>query len=124
MRELVRRPRSLVSVGLDGVLGAGRHCCQDLERFVTGGNVAPAGMAALSRPWRGAGDTEALRETYLRLLPLLHFTYSAINPVPVKSLMKALGLPAGDLRRPLRALEGGALASGHAGDERRDPDRA
>jgi 4-hydroxy-tetrahydrodipicolinate synthase len=76
------------------------------------GNVAPAEMAALSRPWRGAGDAETFRETYLRLLPLLHFTYSAINPVPVKSLMKALGLPAGDLRRPLRALEGGALASG------------
>jgi 4-hydroxy-tetrahydrodipicolinate synthase len=76
------------------------------------GNVAPGEMAVLSRPWRRAGDAETFRETYLRLLPLLHFTYSAINPVPVKSLMKALGLPAGDLRRPLRALEGGALASG------------
>jgi 4-hydroxy-tetrahydrodipicolinate synthase len=76
------------------------------------GNVAPAEMAVLSRPWRGPEDAETFRETYLRLLPLLHFTYSAINPVPVKSLMKALGLPAGDLRRPLRALEGGALASG------------
>jgi 4-hydroxy-tetrahydrodipicolinate synthase len=76
------------------------------------GNVAPAEMAVLSRPWRGAGDAETFRETYLRLLPLLHFTYSAINPVPVKSLMKALGLPAGDLRRPLRALDGDALASG------------
>jgi 4-hydroxy-tetrahydrodipicolinate synthase len=76
------------------------------------GNVAPAEMAALSRPWRSAGDAESFRETYLQLLPLLHFTYSAINPVPVKSLMKALGLPAGDLRRPLRALEGSALAIG------------
>jgi 4-hydroxy-tetrahydrodipicolinate synthase len=78
------------------------------------GNVAPAEMAVLSRPWRGAADAETFRETYLRLLPLLHFTYSAINPVPVKSLMNALGLPAGHLRRPLRALEGGALASGLA----------
>jgi len=38
--------------------------------------------------------------------------YSAVNPVPVKSLMRALGLPAGDLRRPLRALEGEALQRG------------
>jgi 4-hydroxy-tetrahydrodipicolinate synthase len=76
------------------------------------GNVAPAEMAVLSRPWRRPGDAETFRDTYLRLLPLLHFTYSAINPVPVKSLMNALGLPAGDLRRPLRALEGSALASG------------
>jgi 4-hydroxy-tetrahydrodipicolinate synthase len=49
---------------------------------------------------------------YLRLLPLLHFTYSAINPVAVKSLMKALGMPAGDLRKPLTNLEGEALAKG------------
>jgi 4-hydroxy-tetrahydrodipicolinate synthase len=45
-------------------------------------------------------------------LPLLHFTYSAINPVAVKSLMKALGLPAGDLRKPLTSLDGEALAKG------------
>jgi len=78
------------------------------------GNVAPAEMARLSTPWRRWEDAEAFREVYLRLLPLLHFTYSATNPVPVKSLMKALGLPAGDVRRPLRALEGPALATGLA----------
>jgi 4-hydroxy-tetrahydrodipicolinate synthase len=76
------------------------------------GNVAPAEMATLSTPWRRWEDVEAFRDTYLRLLPLLHFTYSATNPVPVKSLMKAVGLPAGALRRPLRALEGPALARG------------
>jgi len=81
------------------------------------GNVAPAEMARLSTPWRHAEDAAAFRETYLRLLPLLHFTYSATNPVPVKSLMKALGLPAGDLRRPLRALQGPALAPGVAAVE-------
>lgn len=76
------------------------------------GNVAPAEMAVISTPWRSFADAEAFRETYLRLLPLLHFTYSAINPVPVKSLMRALGMPAGALRRPLRGLDGAALASG------------
>ena len=30
----------------------------------------------------------------------------------VKSLMKAIGLPAGDLRKPLTNLEGEALAKG------------
>ena len=30
----------------------------------------------------------------------------------IKSLMKAVGLPVGDLRRPLRGLEGEALAKG------------
>src|SRR5271166_804049 len=76
------------------------------------GNIAPAELASISTPWEGHGDAERFKTTYLRMLPLLHFTYSAINPVAVKSLMKALGLPAGDLRKPLSGLEGEALAKG------------
>jgi len=76
------------------------------------GNIAPGEMATISAPWQGYAEAEGFRDTYLRLLPLLHFTYSAINPVAVKSLMKALGMPVGDLRRPLRGLEGEALAKG------------
>lgn len=76
------------------------------------GNVAPAELAIISAPWTSYAEAEGFKEAYLGLLPLLHYTYSAINPVAVKSLMKALGLPAGDLRRPLRNLEGDALARG------------
>lgn len=76
------------------------------------GNIAPAELATISTPWRGYAEAENFKSTYLRLLPLLHFTYSAINPVAVKSLMKALGLPAGDLRKPLSGLDGEALAKG------------
>ncbi|WP_376098885.1 4-hydroxy-tetrahydrodipicolinate synthase family protein [Roseomonas sp. CCTCC AB2023176] len=76
------------------------------------GNLDPAGIAALSKPWTDPAQSIVFRETYLRLLPLLHFTYSAINPVAVKSLMKAVGLPAGDLRRPLRGLDAAHLARG------------
>jgi 4-hydroxy-tetrahydrodipicolinate synthase len=46
------------------------------------------------------------------MLPLLEFHYSRVNPVPVKSLAKALGLPSGDLRRPYRNIEGPALNQG------------
>lgn len=76
------------------------------------GNIAPAELATISTPWRAAGDDQRFRDAYLHLLPLLHYTYSAVNPVAVKSLMKAVGLPAGSLRRPLRDLEGDALANG------------
>lgn len=76
------------------------------------GNIDPAGMARLSTPWATPEQSVTFRETYLRLLPLLHFTYSAINPVAVKSLMRAVGLPAGDLRRPLRGLDPAHLAKG------------
>ena len=76
------------------------------------GNIIPAEMAVISRPWKSHADAENFRRTWLDMLPLLHFTYSAINPVPVKSLMRAVGLPAGDLRRPLTGLEGAALGRG------------
>ena len=76
------------------------------------GNIAPAELATISRPWKSYAEPEAFKETYLRILPLWHYVYSVINPVALKSLMKALGLPAGDLRRPLRNLEGEALAKG------------
>jgi 4-hydroxy-tetrahydrodipicolinate synthase len=76
------------------------------------GNIAPAEMATISRPWTGYAEAEGFKDAYLNLLPLLHFTYSAINPVAVKSLMKALGMPSGELRRPLSGLEGEALAKG------------
>jgi 4-hydroxy-tetrahydrodipicolinate synthase len=76
------------------------------------GNIAPAELATISAPWKGYAEAEGFKNAYLGLLPLLHYTYSAINPVAVKSLMKALGMPAGDLRKPLTNLEGEALAKG------------
>lgn len=77
-----------------------------------GGNMAPAEMAAISQPWTDAADAERFRREYLTLLPLLHFHYSAINPVAIKSLMRACGLPVGSLRKPLRELDREALAAG------------
>ncbi|MBK5960538.1 4-hydroxy-tetrahydrodipicolinate synthase [Rhodoplanes elegans] len=76
------------------------------------GNLAPREIATISTPWKDYTDATNFRETYLRMLPLLHFTYSAINPVAVKSLMKAVGLPAGDLRKPLTGLAADHLARG------------
>ena len=77
-----------------------------------GGNVIPQEMAIISKPWKQFADAESFKTTYLRMLPLLHFNYSAINPVAVKSLMHALGMPVGKLRKPLRNLEGEALMQG------------
>jgi 4-hydroxy-tetrahydrodipicolinate synthase len=76
------------------------------------GNIAPAELVTISTPWAGYAEAENFKNAYLRLLPLLHFTYSAINPVAVKSLMKALGMPAGDLRKPLTGLDADVLGKG------------
>ena len=76
------------------------------------GNIAPQEMAIISKPWKSFEDAINFRQTYLRILPLLEFSYSCINPVPIKSLTKVLGLPSGDLRKPYRNLEGEALRKG------------
>jgi 4-hydroxy-tetrahydrodipicolinate synthase len=76
------------------------------------GNVAPRELATISTPWTSYREAENFKNAYLHLLPLLHFTYSAINPVAVKSLMKALGMPAGELRKPLSGLDAEAIGKG------------
>jgi 4-hydroxy-tetrahydrodipicolinate synthase len=76
------------------------------------GNIAPREMAVISRPWKSHADAMGFRETYLKLLPLIQFTYSRVNPVPVKSLARVLGLPAGELRKPYLSMTGQALRYG------------
>lgn len=76
------------------------------------GNIAPAEMTTISTPWDSPEQSVRFREAYMHLLPMLHYSYSAINPVAIKSLMRAVGLPAGALRKPLTGLEGKALQNG------------
>jgi len=76
------------------------------------GNIIPQEMAVISKPWENGDDAFACREAWLTNLPMLHFAYSAINPVAVKTLMRAVGLPSGPLRKPLKPLEGAALQAG------------
>ena len=76
------------------------------------GNIAPREMAVISKPWETYDDAVNFRRTYLKLLPLIQFNYSRVNPVPVKSLAKALGLPAGNLRKPYLNMTGPGLQRG------------
>jgi 4-hydroxy-tetrahydrodipicolinate synthase len=78
------------------------------------GNLIPQEMVTISTPWKGWDDAMACREAWLTNLQMLHFTYSAINPVAVKSLMQAVGLPAGPLRKPLKPIAPDHLARGLA----------
>lgn len=76
------------------------------------GNLLPAEMATISTPWAGDGEAAAFRETYLRALPMMRFVYSRVNPIPVKTFMRAVGMPAGPLRRPLQPLPAEELGRG------------
>ncbi len=78
------------------------------------GNLIPREMAEISTPWNSGEDAFNCRTQWLTNLPLLQFGYSAINPVAIKSLMQAVGLPAGPLRKPLTPLRGEALQRGIA----------
>ncbi len=76
------------------------------------GNIIPREMAVISKPWATGEDAFNCREAWLQNLPMLHFAYSAINPVAMKSLMAAVGLPAGPLRKPLSPIDPVALQRG------------
>ncbi|MEM1266518.1 MAG: dihydrodipicolinate synthase family protein [Pseudomonadota bacterium] len=76
------------------------------------GNIIPREFAVISKPWEGTEDAVAFKEAYLGNLDMLHFAYSAINPVAIKTLMRAVGLPAGPLRKPLKPLDPVALQRG------------
>ena len=78
------------------------------------GNLIPQEMVTISTPWKSWDDAMACREAWLGNLDMLQFTYSAINPVAVKSLMQAVGLPAGPLRKPLKPIAPEHLARGLA----------
>ena len=78
------------------------------------GNLIPAEMATISTPWITGDDAFACRDAWLRNLEVLHFCYSAINPVAVKSLMRAIGMPAGPLRKPLQEMNPEGLRAGLA----------
>ncbi|MDQ0313625.1 dihydrodipicolinate synthase family protein [Amorphus orientalis] len=76
------------------------------------GNIIPQEMAVISKPWETGEDAFACREAWLTNLPMLHFAYSTINPVSIKTLMRAIGLPAGPLRKPLQPAPADVLKQG------------
>lgn len=69
------------------------------------GNIIPGEMCQISKPWTEPEDAENFKRAYLTNLEVLHFNYTAINPVAVKSIMAELGLPAGPFRKPLRSMD-------------------
>ena len=76
------------------------------------GNIIPREMAVISKPWESGEDAFACREAWLTNLPMLHFAYATVNPVSIKTLMRAVGLPSGPLRKPLKPAPASVLAAG------------
>ncbi|OSP56771.1 dihydrodipicolinate synthase family protein [Pseudoruegeria sp. SK021] len=76
------------------------------------GNIIPREMAVISKPWETGEDAFACRAAWLDNLDMLHFAYAAVNPVSIKTLMRAVGLPSGPLRKPLQPARPDVLAKG------------
>ncbi|PTW59874.1 4-hydroxy-tetrahydrodipicolinate synthase [Breoghania corrubedonensis] len=76
------------------------------------GNIIPREMAVISKPWETGEDAFSCREAWLTNLPMLHYAYSTINPVSMKTLMQAVGLPSGPLRKPLQPAAPAILEAG------------
>ncbi len=72
-------------------------------------HIAGRSMARLIDAYR-KGDTEVARDIHLGLLPVITaLMTTAANPVPVKSVLNALGFEAGPFRLPLVPLDGDQL---------------
>jgi len=78
------------------------------------GNIIPREMAVISKPWESGEDAFNHRAAWLENLDMLHFAYAAVNPVTIKTLMQAVGLPSGPLRKPLQPARPDVLARGLA----------
>ncbi|HEX7096842.1 MAG TPA: dihydrodipicolinate synthase family protein [Acidimicrobiales bacterium] len=78
--------------------GAGALCYE--------ADVAPALCLHVVQCFRD-GDVEGLRQSFDRLLRLNAVLAKYMNPRSVKSAMRHLGLPAGELRRPYLPLDAG-----------------
>lgn len=84
------------------------------------GNIIPREMAVISKPWETGEDAFAHREAWLENLPMLHFAYANVNPVPIKTLMRAVGLPSGPMRKPLQPASDAVMRAGFAAFDKLD----
>ena len=74
-------------------------------------HLAGASMKRLIEAY-GKGDVDTAREIHLGLLPVIKtLMTTAANPVPVKSVLAAMGFPAGPFRLPLVPLTADQLKS-------------
>jgi 4-hydroxy-tetrahydrodipicolinate synthase len=73
------------------------------------GNVAPAEIAELARPFETGTDMDAWRQRYFAMLPLMKAMYWFTNPVVVKAGLNLVGFEVGSVRRPLADLRGAKL---------------
>jgi 4-hydroxy-tetrahydrodipicolinate synthase len=64
-------------------------------------NLIPQLWCEIWADWQ-KGNVVAVRQTYLRILPLLRAIFSECNPGPLKTAMSMAGLPAGPVRLPLK----------------------
>lgn len=74
-----------------------------------GGNVIPAEMALMGRPWDSIQRVEECRAAYFRYYGLLKALYWFSNPICIKAALNHLGLPGGSLRKPYQDLAGEKL---------------
>jgi len=74
-------------------------------------HIAGSSMKRLIEAY-GKGDNDQAREIHLGLLPVIKtLMTTAANPVPIKSVLNAMGFPAGPFRLPLVPLTADQLKS-------------
>lgn len=86
----------LIAVGGEGIVSVAGH--------VVGNQIQAMIQAFL------AGDIKKAQEINLSILPVFKAMFIVTNPIPVKTSVGLLGLPAGPLRLPLTAADDAVVA--------------
>lgn len=67
-------------------------------------NILPQQTHALVQKYLD-GDTKGSLELQLKMLPIIQSMFFEVNPIPVKTAMKLMGIDVGPCRRPLTTME-------------------
>jgi len=68
------------------------------------GSICPREIAIISKPWKSYEDTNNMRETLYKYMPLIRMMYSESNPIPLKWALNQIGANVGKPRKPLLEL--------------------
>ena len=71
-------------------------------------NIVPEKVAQMVAMYM-AGDVKGCRNMQFFLNPLNKVLFCEVNPIPVKTAMKLMGMDVGPLRLPLTEMEGANL---------------
>jgi len=104
MNIILRAPEGFTVLSGDDGLTFPLMCLGARGVISVASNIVPGEMVRMVHSLL-KGDISTARGLHFRMLPLFENLFLETNPIPVKTAMAEMGLPAGGLRLPLTAMD-------------------